>query len=214
MVLSLLFVVVWLIVSAVSGYSTSPYYDGKTDVPCDTASNVFVPWSGLRVQLQVVYSVPRVYAIRMTYCWRGSELGLSYGVSHLEEDEENLARWVNWRSVFCFHSDDPMVSGCYRMARRAQFSKRDTIFHVPNTFIGGIFKCVPNTPCERNHHVTPYLPLLTDEPYMTWFRPRNSSYPTQRIPLLYTPDKYSYMYPRSSFPYNWYQEIDLNEDYP
>lgn len=197
-----------------SSYSTSPYYNGKTDIPCDTASNVFVPWTGYRVQLQVIYSRPRAYAMRMTYCWRGSEYGLAYALKGAA-GALSSSNWVDWSSVFCLTSDHPDVYGCYRIARKEEFATADdTVLQVPNQFIGGLFKCVANTRCERNHHVVPWLPLLTDEPYMAWFRPRNSSYPTQRIPLLYTPDSFSYLYPRSSQPFNWASPIDLNEDYP
>uniref|UniRef100_A0A060TAU1 ARAD1D22704p n=1 Tax=Blastobotrys adeninivorans TaxID=409370 RepID=A0A060TAU1_BLAAD len=200
------------------GSTTSPYYEGKIDVPCDTASAVYVPWTGFRIQLQRRYgqrfsdSDISPYAMRMTYCWQGSEYGLTYARDRPTPNESGQVPWVDWSSIFCISNNTVQdIGGCYRIARRPEYVGRDSVLRVPNVFVGGLFKCTDPEDCDNNDDVIPVLPLLTDEPYMTWFRPRNTSTPIQRIPLLYTPSQYSYLYPFVDS--RWADTIDINEHY-
>lgn len=131
---------------------------------------------------------------------------------------------------------------CYKMARRPKYAKRDLLFYVPDTFVGGLFECpIPSdrkTEIFRNMTSTdivkpfnfkcdpsvakPLLPLIAADSTSRWFEYdvfRNPFNPSiiQTIPYLTTVTpfnvRFSAMESSDMYKDSWASKIDVNENY-
>lgn len=131
---------------------------------------------------------------------------------------------------------------CYKMARRPKYSKRNYLFYVPETFVGGLFECpVPSSlqaeiiqnlsgndiikpfefSCDSSI-AKPILPLIAEDSTSRWIdydilnNPLNPSI-IQTIPYLssVTPFNIRFSSMESSDMYRdtWASRIDVNENY-
>ncbi|CAN6632553.1 hypothetical protein TRVA0_013S02564 [Trichomonascus vanleenenianus] len=199
-----------------AGRSTSPYHHTDIDIPCDTATSVFVPWTGFRIfhQRTVSGSVDNPL-MRIGFCYFRSEYALGYG----NVRPRLASSAVAWDSTFClsepghdFYFPRQMnVTGCYRIARRSRYTGTRVSLSPPDTFVGGLFKCIVDDRCDTNDDVIAVAPLLTDESYMTIFKMTDTYEFVARVPLLYTPDLISVYFPREDT--SWAAYIDINESY-
>ncbi|ANB15395.1 hypothetical protein AWJ20_3022 [Sugiyamaella lignohabitans] len=183
----------------------SPYHNSLIEPACNTATSIFMPWTGFRVSRQTATRTrpwETVYEMRISYCWRGSE----YFVTTISTG----GGWIAWNSTFCIEETPytSEIAGCFKLARRMRYSSIDSPLYHPDTFVGGLFLCESETLCT-NYGAVPISPMITDQPYMVWYE--NSPNHTEVIPLLYTPDRSSVFYPRVNS--EWASYIDINEEY-
>lgn len=129
---------------------------------------------------------------------------------------------------------------CYKMARRKKYAKRNILFYVPYTFVGGLFECpIPlDKKKEIFHRFTagdflqnfefrcdnsiakPILPLIAEDSTKQWIETKISLLNPkliQRIPYLTTANPLDLRFSSSNTPEmfqdTWASKIDVNEDY-
>lgn len=129
---------------------------------------------------------------------------------------------------------------CYKMARRKKYAKRNILFYMPQTFVGGLFECP--IPREKKKQIfqsfttkdfiksfefecdssiaIPILPLIAEDTTKHWIETHISLFnPTliQKIPYLTTASKLNLRFASSDTPdmYSdkWASHIEVNEDY-
>lgn len=188
------------------------YHNERTDFVCDTYSGIFYPYTGYRLVRK--YQIGATFAdmvLEFVFCYRGREISRTEVVKDLDFGIEE------WDDKFCIKDRDslqPDGRGCFRIARRAIYKDAGFPLYARETFVGGLFKCPSNSPddeCDDNETVTPVAPLMADEPYTGFFEFHNPWKFFYREPLYYTPDYFSYMYPREDD--LWARYIDINEEY-
>lgn len=129
---------------------------------------------------------------------------------------------------------------CYKMARRKKYAKRNILFYIPYTFVGGLFECaIPDNRkkeifqefqsgdflknfdfrCDKSL-ATPVSPLVAQDSTKQWletkFNPLNPVL-IQRIPYLSTASIFDIRFSTSDTPDmlqdTWASQIDVNEEY-
>lgn len=146
----------------VSAFSQSSYHDNLIESACDTATSMYLPWTGFRLSRQIstdYVTREEMHSTRLSYCFQGME----YAHTNLEISS-STDEWIHWSGIYCLNTSTipvpevQQVHGCYRIARRLFY----TTLRVPllqfDTFIGGIFFCsnsnastLDPVPSERNH---------------------------------------------------------------
>lgn len=129
---------------------------------------------------------------------------------------------------------------CYKMARRKKYAKRNILFYMPFSFVGGLFECpIPQHKKKEifkafksgdflktfdfrcdNSIATPVLPLIAQDCTKQWietkFNPLNPVL-IQRIPYLSTASlmdmRFSASDTHDMFHDTWASHIDVNEEY-
>mgnify|MGYP001436737986 CR=1 FL=1 len=129
---------------------------------------------------------------------------------------------------------------CYKMARRKKYAKRNILFYIPYTFVGGLFECpipdnrkkeifsafqsgdfLKNFDFKCDHSLAkPIAPLIAQDSTKQWidtkFNPLNPVL-IQRIPYLSTASVFDIRFSTSDTPDmlqdTWASQIDVNEDY-
>lgn len=154
----------------------------------------------------------------------------------------NQVKDGNFESENLQSQDDLSNLVCYKMARRRKYAKRDLLFYIPETFVGGLFEC--SIPTDKQEEIfrnltnqnsinivnfecdpttaKPLLPLLAADSTSRWFEydilknPLNPSI-VQTIPYLtsVTPFNIRFSAMESSDMYKdtWANKIDVNEKY-
>lgn len=129
---------------------------------------------------------------------------------------------------------------CYKMARRKKYAKRNILFYIPYTFVGGLFECpIPDNRKKEIFHAfqsgdflknfdfkcdhslaKPVAPLVAQDSTKQWidtkFNPLNPVL-IQRIPYLSTASVFDIRFSTSDTPDmlqdTWASQIDVNEEY-
>ena len=129
---------------------------------------------------------------------------------------------------------------CYKMARRKKYAKRNILFYIPYTFVGGLFECpIPGTRKKEIFNAfksgdflksfdfkcddslaKPVAPLVAQDSTKQWietkFNPLNPVL-IQRIPYLSTASVFDIRFLTSDTPDmlqdTWASQIDVNEEY-
>ncbi|CAG90069.1 DEHA2G01848p [Debaryomyces hansenii CBS767] len=129
---------------------------------------------------------------------------------------------------------------CYKMARRKKYAKRNILFYIPYTFVGGLFECpipdnrkkeifsafqsgdfLKNFDFKCDHSLAkPVAPLIAQDSTKQWidtkFNPLNPVL-IQRIPYLSTASVFDMRFSTSDTPDmlrdTWASQIDVNEEY-
>lgn len=129
---------------------------------------------------------------------------------------------------------------CYKMARRKKYAKRNILFYIPYTFVGGLFECpIPENRKKEIFHAfqsgdflknfdfkcdhslaIPVAPLIAQDSTKQWidtkFNPLNPVL-IQRIPYLSTASVFDIRFSTSDTPDmlqdTWASQIDVNEEY-
>lgn len=129
---------------------------------------------------------------------------------------------------------------CYKMARRKKYAKRNILFYIPYTFVGGLFECpIPDSRKKEIFHAfqsgdflknfdfkcdhslaKPVAPLVAQDSTKQWidtkFNPLNPVL-IQRIPYLSTASVFDIRFSTSDTPDmlqdTWASQIDVNEEY-
>lgn len=186
---------------------TYHYHLVETDFECQTYSNIFYPYTGYRITRKYIFGVPLRVSYEKNFCYWGKKVSSS--------NRMRLSQFAfDWKEEFCMNdrkSYYPNPNGCFRFARRANYIDFPVPMYPREAFVGGLFKCPLLGDCNDNMQVTPVAPLIADEPYMGFFEFRKPWEYIYQEPLFYTPDYYSYMYPRDDD--EWARYIDINEEY-
>lgn len=209
-----------IILLVVNASSQSPYHDNIIEPACDTATAMFLPWTGFRLSREIAsIGIGReTHYTRLSYCYEGFEFAHSK-----VEIPSATDQWLQWTGVFCLNTSHILIPtvqaihGCYRIARKSEYVGLQIPLLQSDTFVGGVFACSTyvdsgddGLECDENdEQMMPIAPLLYDEPYMAW-RETASDW-AQIIPFLYTPDQPSIFYPWLDK--SWAEHIDINEDY-
>lgn len=186
------------------------YHNEKIDDHCNTFSSVFYPYTGFRLfhEMKFGRKLGFYHSTHLVYCFRGR---VTAHTSVANRDSVGL----NFEDTMCINEREPFAPdarGCYRIARR-----KETPNVVPwlrsEGFIGGLFRCPTDRedgPCS-NEDAVPVAPLVGDEPYMALGDIHSPMSYAVRMPVVYTPDYFGYMYPRNSD--KWAQYIDIDSKY-
>lgn len=187
------------------------YHNEKVDDHCNTFSSVFYPYTGYRVFHQMKFRpvLGFAHSTHLVYCFRGRV------VAHASVDNRDNENGLNWQDPLCIYEREtfaPDARGCYRIAKRAETPRALPWFRSEN-FIGGLFRCPSGDPEDEcnNENSQPVLPLVGDEPYMGLVDIHSPVRYAMRVPLVYTPDVFGYLYPRETDA--WAQYIDINSVY-
>lgn len=216
----------------------SPYHDYAITEPCHVLSSYFYPYTGFRLlNLYVLGRDLRYSSYPMhvlVYCKYGTHVCAGKGkqkfTSNYNYYTGNHASWNN--TIYCVneHNSIPQcpIQGCFKLAKRYPYVELLDDAWVPDTFVGGLFKC-NSANCTNSSIESPVLPLLADELNLDWSSrvmtiwyddPDNyddkivETIAQYRLwkPLVYTPDKFSSYYPLT-VDNRWALYIDINEQY-
>lgn len=199
------------------------YHNEKVDDHCNTYSSIFYPYTGFRVFRELKFTVTNpvnedgtgfVHSTHLVYCFRGRV------TAHTSVVNRNNEVGINYQDKMCIHEREPFAPdarGCYRVAKKEQLPMVVPWFRSEG-FIGGLFRCMSDDPdttgdeagCS-NEEAMPVAPLVGDEPYMGLADVHSPLRYLLRVPVVYTPDYFSYLYPRGSD--MWAQYIDIESEY-
>lgn len=195
-----------------------------SDKVCETMSNSFMPYTGFRFMTSVILTaravVYRRYSV-LVYCHEGRVATKALkGIPQYEND-------ILWGTEYCFPKEPilqnvPTPEGCIVPARSSRAWNIEAgllwTWNKPERSYGGLFRYPGRLFKDQydQHHLNndvfvPVLPLITDEPYLGSVGVDTLGYMSVNIPLAYTPDYYSYAYPRDSDV--WAAFLDVNENY-
>lgn len=128
---------------------------------------------------------------------------------------------------------------CFKVARRRKYARKNILYYMPHTFVGGLYRCVVprdflvealqrvapshmmtlldsmDLPCERSQAI-PLLPLIADDATRQRIQ-RVGTAIFHTIPYLSTATVLNLRFRTSDtndmFPHTWAKDIEVNEDY-
>lgn len=186
-------------------------------VVCDPGQFGFEDFYGFTVQHQITLHRPLEHHTRISLCQGGAPEGFdAYRPLPLAFHQGFKGDDLVWGQKIC--TMDMSGNKCYMLARRREYALRRISLYYPDLWIGGMYLCPGEEDDDglecNNANAIPLRPLLSSDPWNSWWEMPDGRHYVQRIPLVQTlDDPTDIRFPALLPPDDWHERIDVNEVY-